>query len=216
MSAPTGLDTSFSNFFGLASGDRHSGDSRCPFCLSLLACPAFVVQASRLHAAMLNEAGATPAPQLGASRDSVMLIGDQSDPWVGLIGDCLSAAAGVTRLDCRDELPDRPLESGRVPRVIVVHRNRLSPRDARRIAGWRGQAGAVESPLIVVCVSPYVRYEELERSQGIADLVMPEATAPDILPGRLARLAANQVRRRRAVRRRRFRSRSRRRIMPWA
>ncbi len=121
-------------------------------------------------------------------------MGDLSDPWVELIAESLRGTASVTRLDCPDELPDRPFDGGRPPRIAILHRNRLGARDARRVSGWRSQAGAESALAIVLCVSPYVRYEEVERWQALVDNVLPEATAPDVLPGRVTRLLENTKR----------------------
>jgi hypothetical protein len=121
----------------------------------------------------------------------MILMGDLSDPWVELIAESVRGTASVTRLDCPDELPDRPFDGGRPPRIAILHRNRLGARDARRVNGWRSQVAAGHALSIVLCVSPLVRYEEVERWQGVADMVLPEATAPDVLPGRVTRLIEN-------------------------
>jgi hypothetical protein len=118
----------------------------------------------------------------------VILMGDLSDPWVGLIAESVRGAAGVVGLDCDDELPDRPFDGGRPPRIVILHRNRLGTRDARRVSGWRSQVAADDVLAIVLCVSPFVRYAEVERWHGLVDWVLPEATAPDVLPGRVTRL----------------------------
>ena len=69
----------------------------------------------------------------------------------------------------------------------MVHRHKLTPRDAERIEAWRARGG--EAGLrVVLCISPYVRYAELERWSGLVDLVVSEATAADVLPGRIGRL----------------------------
>jgi hypothetical protein len=124
---------------------------------------------------------------MDAKPDAIYLMGDLSDPWVSSIGDGFPARYQVNRVDCPEDVPDRAFSSGRPPLLIVVHRNRLCDDDARRIVSWRGIAAPHESPLVVLCVSPYVRYEELERWRGIADIVLSDATARDILPARLSR-----------------------------
>ena len=49
-------------------------------------------------------------------------------------------------------------------------------------------ACSATSPALILCVGPYVRYEELERYSGLVDLVLSEATAADVLPRHVARL----------------------------
>ena len=49
-----------------------------------------------------------------------------------------------------------------------------------------------DAPRILLCVSPYVRYEELERWSGLADLVISDATAADLLPRHVARFVCGQ------------------------
>jgi hypothetical protein len=46
---------------------------------------------------------------------------------------------------------------------------------------------------LILCVSPYVRYEELERSSALANLVLPEAAALDVLSRHVARLLEQSV-----------------------
>jgi hypothetical protein len=72
--------------------------------------------------------------------------------------------------------------------VIVLHRNHLTRQDAQRLAGWRDPQGAQPAPALILCVSPYVRYEELERWSRLVELVLWEATAGDVLPGHIGRL----------------------------
>lgn len=44
------------------------------------------------------------------------------------------------------------------------------------------------NPRLILCVSPFVRYAELERWSELFDMVVSEAVAPTVLPGRLARV----------------------------
>jgi hypothetical protein len=122
------------------------------------------------------------------SQGAIWFFGDLSDPWVVSIADTLPVSQGVVRMDCPGELARRPFEAGRPPRLIVVHRQRLTAGDADRLKEWRIQAGAENSLALVLCVGPYVRYEELERYSGLADLVLSEATACDVLPRHAGRL----------------------------
>ncbi len=122
-----------------------------------------------------------------ASASPVGFIGDLDDPWISAIADAISTSRPVHRLDCTGYLPERPFEQVPTPRAIVIHRHKLSPRDAERIAEWRTRAGEA-APRLIVCISPYVRYAELEPWTGLVDLVVSEATAADVLPGRIVRL----------------------------
>ena len=125
---------------------------------------------------------------MDAKSDAIYLLGDLSDPWVASIGDGLPPRFRVTRFNCPEYLPERAFDAGRPPLLIVVHRTRLTIDDSRRVAGWRGLAAGHDPPLVVLCTSPYIRYDELERWRGTADIVLPEATARDILPARAVRL----------------------------
>jgi hypothetical protein len=123
---------------------------------------------------------------MDASPGAIGFIGDLDDPWIAAIADALSTARVVHRLDCAGSLPDRPFEQVQPPRAIVVHRHKLSVRDAERLDEWRARGGEA-APRLVLCISPYVRYAELERWSGLVDFVVSEATAADVLPGRLVR-----------------------------
>ena len=73
------------------------------------------------------------------------------------------------------------------PALVVIHRQRLTATDAQRLKEYRVSSAAGGPPAIVLCISPYVRYAELERWSSLADLVISEATAPDILPCHVTR-----------------------------
>jgi CheY-like chemotaxis protein len=122
------------------------------------------------------------------SDGAIWFYGDLSDPWVVAIADALPRSQVVTRIDCSSELPSCPTNSGGLPRLIVVHRQRLVPGDAERLKEWRSKDGPGASPALILCVGPYVRYEELERYSGLVDLVLSEATACDVLSRHVTRL----------------------------
>ena len=123
----------------------------------------------------------------GAERP-IWFLGDLDDPWVVAIAAALPESAGVHRLHHPGELPECPFDRARPPRVIVLHRNHLTGPDAQRLAGWREPGGGRPEPALILCISPYVRYEELERGSRLVDLVLGEATAADVLPGQVDRL----------------------------
>ena len=122
------------------------------------------------------------------SNGAIWFFGDLSDPWVVAIADALPALHGVVRIDCPGESLRQPLGAHHPPRLIVVHRQRLAADDADRFKEWRTQIGTVHSPALILCVGPYVRYEELERYSGLVDLVLSEATASEVLPRHATRL----------------------------
>jgi hypothetical protein len=129
-----------------------------------------------------------------ASPCAVGFIGDLGDPWVAAIADALAACRTVHRVDHAGPLPAWPFDGGAAPRAVVIHRHKLGPADASRLEEWRS-LNADRAPRLFLCVSPYVRYEELERWSGLAELVIAEGTAADVLPGRLARRLDGQGRR---------------------
>jgi hypothetical protein len=123
-----------------------------------------------------------------SSDHSVWFIGDLSDPWVVSIAESLSRCTGIVQVHCPADLPDRPFEADRPPPLIVIHRHRFTPVDAQRLKEYRSALVSGEPPVVLLCISPYVRYEELERWSLLADLVISEATAADVLPRHAIRL----------------------------
>ena len=123
------------------------------------------------------------------SQAAIWFIGDLNDARVASIADALPAAHGVMRINSGAE-PSLGRPSGRdhPPRLIVVHRQTLAPVDAEWLKEWRPDAVTTISPALILCVGPYVRYEELERYSGLVDLVLSEATAADVIPRHVARL----------------------------
>jgi hypothetical protein len=124
---------------------------------------------------------------MAVTTDSVGFIGDLDDPWVAGIADALPANLGVERLNCSGDVPEQPFEKGQLPRLIVLHRHRLSALDRTRIKQWREQTETEIKPAVMLCVSPYVRYEDVESALGLVDQVVTEGTAADILAGRIIR-----------------------------
>jgi hypothetical protein len=122
------------------------------------------------------------------SDGAIWFFGDLSDPWVVAIADALPPAHGVLRMDSPGESLRQPFDAHHPPRLIVVHRQRLASGDADRFQELRTQIGTVHSPALILCVGPYVRYEELERYSGLVDLLLSEATASEVLPRHVTRL----------------------------
>jgi hypothetical protein len=129
-----------------------------------------------------------------ASPSAVGFIGDLNDSWIAAIADAVAAHRLVHRIDCAGALPERPFAEVGRPRALVVHRHALGATDVERLEEWRARASGPPSVLILV-VSPYVRYESLDRWSKLVDVVVSEATAADVLPGRLARMIDGRGRR---------------------
>lgn len=121
-----------------------------------------------------------------ASPCPVGFIGDLTDPWVANIAGAIGDVRPLHRVACAGPLSDRPFGDADIPRAVVVHRHQLGAADAARIESWRTAAGDRAWQLVLI-VSPYVRYEDLERWSGLVDMVVSEAVAAEILPGRLSR-----------------------------
>jgi hypothetical protein len=122
-------------------------------------------------------------------------MGDLGDPWVVSIVEVLSASWSIHRLDCPGKLPACPFDRSHPPGAMIVHRHRLDARDAERLLEWRNLNGDRSAPALILCISPYIRYEELEKWASAVDLVVSEATAADVLPRHLARLVEEERRR---------------------
>ncbi len=117
---------------------------------------------------------------------NVGFIGDLDDPWIAAIADAVAQGRAVHRLNVAGTLPEHPFDRTSTPRVVVVHRHHLTDRDAARLETWPAR-GRDEGLRLVLCISPYARYAELERWSALVDMVVSEAIAAEVLPGRLAR-----------------------------
>jgi hypothetical protein len=125
---------------------------------------------------------------------ALWFMGDLSDPWVVSIAEVLARCSGIVQVHCPGDLPDRPFDPDRSPRLVVIHRHRFTAVDAQRLREYRVCPVTVDAPAVLLCVSPFVRYEELERWSTLADLVIADATAADVLPRHVARLVEKRVR----------------------
>jgi hypothetical protein len=130
---------------------------------------------------------------MDVSDDGLWFMGDLSDAWVVSIAEALARCSAIAQVHCAGDLPDRPFDLDRRPRLLVIHRHRFTAVDAQRLKEYRVSTAADDASKILLCVSPYVRYEELERWSVLADLVTSEATAADILPRYVTRLLDRQV-----------------------
>ncbi len=125
---------------------------------------------------------------IDSSEGVLWFVADLSDPWVVSIAEVLARCTSIVQVHCPGEVPDCPYDLARPPRLVIVHRQRLTAADALRLKAYRDPKLPAAAPVIILCVSPYVRYDELERWSGLANHVIFEATAGDVLPRHIARV----------------------------
>ncbi|APW59957.1 hypothetical protein [Paludisphaera borealis] len=118
----------------------------------------------------------------------IWFVGDLGDPWVADIAESLPDLVPFHCESQGEQLPDQLFDAAAPARVLVLHRSRLTPADVARLENLRRTLGPERWPRIVLCVSPYVRYAELECCANLVDLILPEATARETLPRELDRL----------------------------
>ena len=125
---------------------------------------------------------------MDATGPTIRFVGDLGDPWVMEILGSISDLSEVHAVMCAGEVPERLFEPDQPPRLLIVHRTRLSQADAARIEQWRSVPRVNALPRIILCFSPYVRYAELERCSRGVDLAISEATAVETLSRHVSRL----------------------------
>jgi FixJ family two-component response regulator len=118
---------------------------------------------------------------------NILFAGELDDPWVGLIVTSISSVVPVRTVDVRGPMPERLTGDDEYPRSVIIHRLRLSLADVCRIEAYRQTHRSKLRPEMILCYSPYVRYAELERCAQAVDLLIPEASAVDVLPCHLSR-----------------------------
>lgn len=126
---------------------------------------------------------------MATTAETIGFLGDFDDAWVAAIAEALSPGFSVQRLHCPRDIPEEPFGLSPLPHFIVVHRHQLSAGDRSCLKCWKEEGKSDVKPVIFLCVSPYVRYEDTERALCLVDQVIPEGTAADILAGRIARLS---------------------------
>ncbi len=131
---------------------------------------------------------------MDASRSPIWFIGDLGDPWIASIADAIAQSRASDAWIAPARCPWIP-STAHPPRLLVIHRNYLSLDDIERLADWRAIQGTTDPPAVFLCVSPYVRYVELERVSRLVDLVVTEATAAEVLPRHVVRLIEGTARR---------------------
>ncbi|WP_165064142.1 response regulator [Paludisphaera rhizosphaerae] len=123
------------------------------------------------------------------SPTAIGFAGDLTDPWVEGIAQALSGLAVVPCEQYGAELPCRAFQAvGGSRGILILHRSRLSAADVSQLEELRRGLGVENWPRIVLCVSPYVRYAEIERCAGLVEIVTPEATAAETLPRQIERM----------------------------
>lgn len=125
---------------------------------------------------------------MDASTPTIGFAGDLSDPWVAAIARALSPFDVVPLPEPGGGLPWRAFEPGAGIEILVLHRSRLSPAEVTRLEELRRERGPAAWPRVILCVSPYVRYAEIERCAALVEMVTPEATAAETLPHQIARM----------------------------
>ena len=125
---------------------------------------------------------------MDASPSPIWFIGDLSDPWVTSIANSIARGRNVHCVDCVAALPSDCFDRTDPPRLIVIHRSHLGFEDIERLADWRAPQSTNPVPAVFLCVSPYVRYVELERVSRLVDVGVSEATAAEVLPRHVARV----------------------------
>ncbi len=131
---------------------------------------------------------------MDGSDSPIWFLGDLDDAWVNVLLKSVRSVDEARAVPCREGLPEGLLARPPAPRALVLHRSQLTPDDVSVIEGWRA-AALPEPPLrILVCYGPFVRHAELERCGRAVDLMLPEATACDTLPGQLRGLLGDSPR----------------------
>ncbi len=124
---------------------------------------------------------------MDATTPAIGFAGDRNDPWVAAIARALASFRVVPCEEVGDDLPRSAFKPG-AARILVMHRSRLTAADVTRLEELRRELGPSAWPRILLCVSPYVRYAEIERCAAIVEAVAPEATAAETLPHQIERM----------------------------
>jgi CheY-like chemotaxis protein len=127
---------------------------------------------------------------MDTTSSTIGFAGDLDDPWVAEIARALSEFDPIPWGRTGADLPREAFrtQAGVGVGILVLHRTRLTGADVARLEELRREAGPGGWPRIILCVSPYVRYAEIERCAGLVELVVPEATAAETLPRKLERM----------------------------
>lgn len=163
--------------------------SDCPLRRNVLGSPCLRLLDRRLDATSRSGRSSRKAwRSMDASQSPIWFIGDLGDPWIAEIAGSIASVRSIRRLDCPGSLPTYPFDRTRPPRLIILHRHHLGQEDAMRLMDWRLPQGANAPPAVFLCISPYVRYVDLERVSRLVELVVSEGTAAEVLPRHVVRL----------------------------
>ncbi|MDB5349515.1 MAG: hypothetical protein JWN86_762 [Planctomycetota bacterium] len=109
---------------------------------------------------------------------AALFLGELSDPWVAEIADAMPGK--TVRLAHGSTPGEDELGSVEAAAVIVVHCAILGPREGEALRLLKERDGTAP-PRLVLCIGPHVRSLDLERWAGVADVVLPEATASETI-----------------------------------
>ena len=91
---------------------------------------------------------------IDSSGGALWFVGDLSDPWVVSIAEVLARCTTIVQVHSPGEVPDCPYDLSRPPRLVIVHRQRLTAADALRLKAYRDPKMPAAAPVIILCVEP--------------------------------------------------------------
>ena len=83
---------------------------------------------------------------IDSSAGALWFIGDLSDPWVVSIAEVLARCTSIVQVHCPGEVPECPYDLARSPRLVIVHRQRLTAADALRLTSYRDPKAPSTAP----------------------------------------------------------------------
>lgn len=111
---------------------------------------------------------------------STAFVGDLDDPWARALAEVLPEDS--PRFDCPQAWPDDWPSEHRIARTLVLHRRFLRGEDNEWLARERRRRGTQR---LLLCVGDLTRFHQVEHSLALADAVLTETTALEVLPVRL-------------------------------
>ena len=114
---------------------------------------------------------------MDGSDRATWFAGDLADPWVADIADALPRE--TLRFDCPGDLPEHWPTDRPTPSSLVVHRANLNANDAQRVLRMRSRPD--RTPRVVLCVGPHARHADIEGWTRVSDVILPEATAREVV-----------------------------------
>ena len=103
---------------------------------------------------------------MDASQSPIWFIGDLDDPWIVEIAESIASVRSIRRLDCPGSLPDLSIRPHAAAATDRPPSASSGPRTTL-CGSWTGVSlkARTAPPAVFLCISPYVRYVELERCQ---------------------------------------------------